>query len=72
MIFNNKAAAHNDVLIGDQSITKVCEKGKEKSFKLVGIHLDENLKWTHHINAVAKNMSSALYGLTKVSKELNE
>jgi hypothetical protein len=38
----------------------------------VGIHLDENLKWTHHINAVAKKMSSALYGLTKVSKELNE
>jgi hypothetical protein len=72
MIFNNKTVTHKDVLIGNQSITKISEKGKEKSFKLVGIHLDENLKWTHHINAVAKKMSSALYGLTKVSKELNE
>jgi hypothetical protein len=72
MIFNNKDCNHADVIIKGEKIQKICEAGKEKSFKLVGIHLDENLKWNHHIKAVGKKISSSLYGLTKVSKELNE
>jgi hypothetical protein len=72
IIFNNKINPLSTVMIGNEPIQKISEKGKEKSFKLVGIHLDENLKWTHHINAVSKKLSSSLYGLTRVSKELNE
>ena len=35
------------------------------------MNIDENLKWTHHINVVAKKMNSARYGLGKASKTLN-
>ena len=35
------------------------------------IWVDESLKWTEHINAIGKKMNHALYGLTKVSKQLS-
>ena len=52
------------------NILRVWNKGKEKSFKLVGIHVDEKWKWDKHINNVAQKMDYALYGLSKVSKQL--
>ena len=71
MIFNSKCDGNNYVRIGTEPIERVWEKGKEKSFKLVGLNIDENLKWTHHINKVAKKINSAIYGLGKASKTLN-
>ena len=68
MIFNHKTEVTNLVKIGDEYIERVWNKGKEKSFKLVGIWADESLKWTEHINAVPKKMNHALCGLTKASK----
>ena len=45
MIFNCNTDETKLVRINDTFIEIVWEKGKEKSFKLVGIHVDENLKW---------------------------
>ena len=50
---------------------RVWTKGKEKRFKLVVIPVDEKLKWDKHINNVARKMDYALYGLSKVSKQLS-
>jgi hypothetical protein len=33
-----------------QDILRIQETGPEKSFKLVGVHWDEQLNWKHHIN----------------------
>ena len=71
MIFNHKTEVTNLVKIGDEYIERVWNKGIEKSFKLVGIWVDESLKWTEHINAIGKKMNHSLYGLTKVSKQLS-
>ena len=71
MIFNHKTEVTNLVKIGEEYIERVWNKGTEKSFKLVGIWVDESLKWTEHINAVGKKMNHALYGLTKASKQLS-
>ena len=71
MIFNSKCDGKNYVRIGKEPIERVWEKGKEKSVKLVGMHIDENLKSTHHIHAVEKKINSAIYGLVKASKTLN-
>ena len=71
MIFNSKTEETKLVKIRDEFIERVWEKGNEKCFKLVGINIDEKLKWTHHIAGVAKKMNSANYALTKASKELN-
>ena len=71
MIFNCNTDDTKLVRINNTFIERVWEKGKEKSFKLVGIHVDKNLKWNHHINQVAKKMNSANYALAKSSKELD-
>ena len=44
MVFNCKTDETQLVKIGEQYIQRVWEKGKEKSFKLVGIQIDEQLK----------------------------
>ena len=72
MIFNSKSEETDIVKIGDEYITRVHDKGKETCFKLVGIQIDEKLKWTEHINYICKKINYALYGLTKSSKELDE
>ena len=65
MIFNAKTDKKNLV------IERVWGKGKETSFKLVGIHIDKRLKWEHHINKTSSKIASAIYGLTKCAKELS-
>ena len=74
MAFNCKTDETQLVKIGDQYtyIQRVWEKGKEKSFKLVGIQIDEQLKWIHHISYISRKIDYANYGLSKVSKELDE
>ena len=57
--------------IENKFIERGWEKGREKSFKLVGIYVDEALKWTHHIDSVDRKMNSAIYALKKTSKELS-
>ena len=50
------------VLVGDsiklfienKEIDKIGAGCINESFKLVGIHLDENLTWNHHVKAVKK------------------
>ena len=71
MIFNAKTEETNLITIDNTTIERVWEKGKETSFKLVGIHVDEKLKWDYHINKINNKIASAIYGLTKCSKELS-
>jgi exonuclease III len=59
------------VKIGDEYLERVWRKGKEKAFKLVGVWIDEDLKWTTHINTVQKKINSALYGLSKTGRTLS-
>ena len=54
MIFNCKTDRTDIIHIEGKFIEHVWEKGKEKSFKLVWIKVDEGLKWNHHIDHVAK------------------
>ena len=49
MIFNSNTNRTDLIQIGNQTLERVWDNGQEKSFKLVGIHIDENLKWQHHI-----------------------
>ncbi len=55
-----------------QEVDQVCSDGQEKSFKFLGIHLDENLSWKSHIHKVCKKMSSANYIINKTKNILPE
>ena len=63
MIFNCKTAETKLVKIGSEYIERVGDTSKEKSFKLVGIQVDEKLKWVEHINYIAKKINYANYCL---------
>ena len=71
MIFNCKTTETKLVKIGSEYIERVGDTSKEKSFKLVGIQIDEKLKWVEHINYIAKKINYANYGLTRIAKTLN-
>ena len=61
MIFNSKSEETDIVKLGDEYITRVHDKGKETCFKLVGIQIDEKLKWTEHINYICKKINYAFF-----------
>ena len=60
MIFNHKTDDTKLVKIGQAFLERVWEKGEEKSFKLVGIEIDEDLSWKHHIAKIGKKVNSAI------------
>ena len=69
MIFNGRNTQEtNLVKLGNTYIERVWAKGNEKSFKLVGIMIDEKLKWDEHINYINRKVGYANYLLAKASK----
>ena len=51
-------------LCGDK-IEQIHDAGKEKSFKLVGVHLDENLTWKHHIGHIRTKVLKSMIMIIK-------
>ena len=54
----------NDVLIGDNTIERVGENCKEKSFRFLGHWVDENLSWKYHLEKLQSKLISANYALS--------
>ena len=50
--------------IGNECLERIGNKMKTQSFKFVGIHLDENLDWSYHINNIHNKLSSANYAIS--------
>ena len=71
IIFNANTNSTDLIRIADEKLERVWDSGQEKSFELVGIHIDKNLKWQHHIKKIANKVAGATYGLNKASKELS-
>ena len=71
MIFNGRNITETNLIkLGDTYIERVWSKGNKKSFKLVGIMVDEKLKWDEHINYINRKIGCANYMLAKASKTL--
>ena len=76
MVFNtNKKDQDADktelVKIRGEYLQRVWRKGKEKAFKLVGVWIDEQLKWGEHITAVKKKVNSAVYNLSQAGNNVS-
>ena len=56
--------------IDNKDIERVGTGCKNESFKFVGVHLDENLNWNHHLKAVKNKASSAVFALSSVKNFL--
>jgi hypothetical protein len=76
MVFNqNKKDENKDqdklVNIRGEYLQRVWRKGKEKAFKLVGVWIDEELKWSEHIIAVKKKVNAAVYNLSQARNNVS-
>ena len=58
-----------DLHLMNQKIIRVHEGGSEKSFKLVGVHIDDSASWHHHVEHVRKKVNMTL-GMMKRSKNI--
>ena len=58
--------------INGQKISRIShdESENEKSFKFLGIHIDETLSWKYHINYINKKISNAVFHINKVKHNL--
>jgi hypothetical protein len=54
---------NNDLI---QPIERVHNEGNEKSFKLLGVHLDEYLSFSAHITHLCAKISKSLYCLNRI------
>ena len=52
--------------IDNKPISRVGETEQEKSFKFLGIYMDETLTWKHHIGKVCSKISHSNYIINKV------
>jgi len=82
---NNKLTLHPDksryivhtkekiitLKLGNKNIMRCGEGLQEESVKLLGILVDENLNWKHHINHVKKKISKGNYILWRYKKKLS-
>ena len=66
MLFSKQKTVPNLYLMNEQ-IIRVHEQGQEKSFKLVGVCIDDSVSWHHHIDHIRKKVNTAL-GMLKRSK----
>ena len=55
-----------NVSINNTVIQRVGNDCEEKATKFLGIYIDENLTWRHHIANVNKRISSALFSINQV------
>ena len=72
MLFNSSTLKTELIQINNEYIEGVWSKGDEKSFKLVGIYLDEKLEWDEHIAQIAKKIGYSNYSLNKARNNLTQ
>ena len=60
----NRIKPNVSVTINNTQIKRVTRgPDAEKSVKFLGLHLDENLTWDSHINAISRKISHSLYAM---------
>ena len=70
-IFNCDTNQSNHLSINGVSIQRAWSKGNEKTFKLVGLHIDEKLTWQGHIETLVRKINYALYGMSRARNTLS-
>jgi len=53
------------------SLRQLAESEKEQTAKFLGVVLDPTLNWHNHIIGLKKQLSSVIYALRRLSRELN-
>jgi len=74
LVFKNKkedvSITSLKLQIDNKDIERVGTGFKKESFKFLGVHLDENLNWNHHLKSAKNKASSAVFALSSVKNIL--
>jgi len=74
MIFRPSNRATNmlrsDIMINNEKIDQIGNNCNDKSFKFLGVHLDENLTWNCHISHIHNKISQSLFVINRVKNFL--
>ena len=66
ILFTKKTQATTEqLLLCGAKIERIHELGTEKSFKLVGVHIDEQLSWKYHIKHLSNKITQTIIMLTR-------
>ena len=57
-------------MLNGQKVVQIGHKLNEKSFKFLGIHIDETLSWKYQINSVCSRIANSNYMINKVKHVL--
>ena len=60
----------NCIMLNGQKVVQIGHKLNEKSFKFLGIHIDETLSWKYQINSVCARIANSNYMINKVKHVL--
>ncbi len=58
------------IFINGEEVERISNESETKSFKFVGVHLDEFLNWNEHTKMVKNKVSSSLYALNQIKNVL--
>ncbi len=61
----DRQAFNNQIIIDNHKIMRIGEDQDIKTTKFVGIRIDENLKWNHHVEHVSAKIASGAYLINK-------
>ena len=64
----NRVVNNQLLTINNQPIERISNTSENKSFNFLGIHVDENITWKHHINYICTKISRSNYIINKVKR----
>ena len=59
-----------DIFIDGQKVDQISHSNSDKSFKFLGLHIDETLSWRYHAQKVCAKISTSNYIINKVKNFL--
>ena len=65
ILFHSRGRELNLYLKGIK-IKQISSKSQETSFKFLGVNIDENLSWSHHIDHVITKLNTSYYALNRI------
>ena len=60
----------NCIMLNGQKVVQIRHKLNEKSFKFLGVHIDETLSWKYQINSVCSRIANSNYMINNVKHVL--
>jgi hypothetical protein len=65
ILFNSRGKSL-DIYLKGIKLKQIANHSEERSFKFLGVHIDELLNWSYHISHVASKLNKIYFALTRI------